>query len=169
MRKGHLLYILGCFAHKPIWPRTVSIIPWGSTSQSWLQALAIMYGKNCWVGSSILISINKKRKDIFCKIVIPTVRHCWKQNFLSNPRRTHSGKEDEEKEEQGLLWAVICPTPALLPPPLPHCASVAPPAATLSGLAEGRLLPLHTAPPPPPWLNLCDFQRPWPKARVASI
>ncbi len=27
------------------------------------------------------------------------VRHCQKQNFLSNPRRIHSEGEDEEKEE----------------------------------------------------------------------
>jgi hypothetical protein len=27
------------------------------------------------------------------------VRHCQKQNFLSNPRRIHSEEEDEEKEE----------------------------------------------------------------------
>jgi len=27
------------------------------------------------------------------------VRHCLKQNFLSNPRRIHSKEEDEEKEE----------------------------------------------------------------------
>jgi hypothetical protein len=30
----------------------------------------------------------------------------------------------------------------------PQCASIAPPAATLSGLAEGRLLPPPTVPPP---------------------
>ncbi len=29
-------------------------------------------------------------------------------NFLSNPRRIHSGKKDKEKEEYGLLCAVIC-------------------------------------------------------------
>jgi hypothetical protein len=65
--------------------------------------------------------------------------------FSSNPRRIHSGKKDKEKEEYGLLWAVIYPMPPLLSPlqlpPFPHRASVAPPAATLSGLAEGRLLP----------------------------
>ncbi len=57
-------------------------------------------------------------------LFIYIVRHCWMQNFLSNPRWTHSGKEDEEKEEWGLLWAVICPTPALLlpPPPPSHTA-----------------------------------------------
>ncbi len=38
---------------------------------------------------------------------------------LSNSRRTHSGKEDEEKEEQGLLGALIWPSPASLPPPPP--------------------------------------------------
>ncbi len=87
--------------------------------------------------------------------------------FSSNPRRMHSGKEDEEKEEQGLLWAVICPTPIHPPspsPPAPRVCRTAAPAATLSGLAERRLLPL-TVPPPFPWLNLCDFQRPRPKKR----
>jgi len=87
-----------------------------------------------------------------------SVRHCWKQNFLSNPRRIHSGKEDEEKEEQGLLGAPICFSPAPPPPsPPPHCASVAPPGAALSGLAERRLLPLPTA-PPPLWPKTSDFQ-----------
>jgi hypothetical protein len=34
------------------------------------------------------------------KTLISTgVRHCQKQNFLSNPCRIHSEEEDEEKEE----------------------------------------------------------------------
>ncbi len=36
--------------------------------------------------------------------------------FSSNLRRTHSGKKDKEKEECGLLRAVICPMPPLLSP-----------------------------------------------------
>ncbi len=56
------------------------------------------------------------------------------------------------------------------PPPFsPHRASVAPPAATLSGLAEGRLLPPPPSPMYSPLLNLDSFQRPRPKARTASI
>ncbi len=91
--------------------------------------------------------------------------------FSSNPRRHTAERKTRRKRNGGLLWAVICPTPTLLPPfpSPPHRASVAPPAATLSGLAEGRLLPLTAPPPPPPWLNLCDFQGPRPKARMASI
>jgi hypothetical protein len=45
--------------------------------------------------------------------------------FLSNPRRIHSGQKDKEKEEYGLLCAVICfmspLSPLQLPPP-PHTA-----------------------------------------------
>jgi hypothetical protein len=33
--------------------------------------------------------------------LLGTVRHCQKQNFLSNPRQIHSEEEDEEKEEWG--------------------------------------------------------------------
>jgi len=58
--------------------------------------------------------------------------------FLSNPHRIHNGQKDKEKEEYGLLWADICYMSTLSPslhlPPSPHCASVAPPAAMLSGL-----------------------------------
>jgi hypothetical protein len=44
------------------------------------------------------------------------------------------------------------------PPSPPHQASVAPPAATLSGLAEGRLLPPLSPPPTcPPLLNWDSF------------
>ncbi len=58
--------------------------------------------------------------------------------------------------------------PSSLPPPPPHRASVAPPAATLSGLAEGRLPPPIThVPPIAEFKN--NFQRPRPKARMASI
>ncbi len=64
------------------------------------------------------------------------------------PRRLHSGQKDKEKEGYELLWAVICcMSPLSLSPhlpPSPQCASVAPPAAMLSGLEGwGR------APPPP--------------------
>jgi hypothetical protein len=41
------------------------------------------------------------------------------------------------------------------PPSPPHRASVAPPAATLSGLAEGRLLP----PPPTHVPSIAEFEQ----------
>jgi hypothetical protein len=67
-----------------------------------------------------------------------------------------------------LLSASCHSSPPSQLPPSPHHASVAPPAATLSGLAEGRLLP-----PPPhphsPWRDYSSFQRPRPKSRTASI
>jgi hypothetical protein len=51
------------------------------------------------------------------------VLHGHVRNLLSNPRRIHSGQKDKEKEEYGLLWAVICfmspPSPSLHLPPLP--------------------------------------------------
>jgi hypothetical protein len=54
---------------------------------------------------------------------INCVRHCWRQNFLSNPRRIHSGEKDEEKEEWGLPGALICFSPASAPSPFsPHTA-----------------------------------------------
>jgi hypothetical protein len=43
-----------------------------------------------------------------------------KAEFLSNPRQIHSRQKDEEKEEQGLLGALIYPSPA--PPPPAHTA-----------------------------------------------
>ncbi len=55
-----------------------------------------------------------------------------------------------------------------LPSSPPRHASVAPPAATLSGLAEGRPLPLPTA-PPLPMAKISDFQGFRLKARTASI
>jgi hypothetical protein len=67
------------------------------------------------------------------------------------------------------LLSAPCHPSSHPPPPSPHRASVAPPADTLSGLAEGRLL--FPSPPPTysPLLNLNSFQRPRPKARTASI
>ncbi len=92
--------------------------------------------------------------------------------FLSNPRRIHSGQKDEEKEGYELLWAVICykPPPSTSPtsPLPPHCASVAPPAAMLSGLEGwGRAPPPHT--PPPPHRIMDRFWQPHPKSRMASV
>jgi hypothetical protein len=41
------------------------------------------------------------RKDMCSEVIGDKgfVRHCQKQNFLSNPLRIHSEEEDEEKEE----------------------------------------------------------------------
>jgi hypothetical protein len=70
-------------------------------------------------------------------------------NFLSNPRRIHSGQKDKEKEEYELLCVVICckqPLLSPLPPFPPHVARLLhPTVAVLSGL-EGQ----GGAPPTPP-------------------
>jgi hypothetical protein len=90
-------------------------------------------------------------------------------NFLSNPRRIHSGQKDKEKEEYGLIWAIICcKQPLLSPlPPFPPAPSpprlLRPPVAMLSGL-EGR----GRASPPPPHLIWNSFQQPRQKSRMAS-
>jgi hypothetical protein len=63
------------------------------------------------------------------------------------------------------LFLTSLPSP--LPPPPPHRASVAPPGAALSGLAERRLLPLPTA--LPPMAKTSDFQGFRPKVRTASV
>jgi len=85
-----------------------------------------------------------------------TRRRGMKIGIVGVRRRPGQNREkDKEKEEYGLLWAVIYFMPPLSPlqlPPSPHRASVAPPAATLSGLAEGRLLP-----PPPHTLPIAGF------------
>ncbi len=47
-------------------------------------------------------------------------------HFLSNPHRIHSVQKDMEKEEYGLLYAVICcaqPLPLTPPPPTLHTIS----------------------------------------------
>ncbi len=46
-----------------------------------------------------------------------TVQRCPERNFLSNPRRIHSEKEDEEKEKWGLPGALIGCSPASPPSP----------------------------------------------------
>ena len=68
--------------------------------------------------------------------------------FIEPPPDT---QRKERQGERGIGVAMSCylshANPPLPPPP-PHRASVAPPAATLSGLAEGRLLPPLTHVPP---------------------
>ncbi len=89
--------------------------------------------------------------------------------FLSNPRRIHSGQKEYEKEGHELLRAVICCKPPHSPPlspclPPPHCASVALPAAMLSGLEGwGR------APSLPPHRIKDIIWQPRPKSRMASV
>ena len=90
--------------------------------------------------------------------------------FIEPPPDT---QRKRRRGERGIGVAMDChlshASPSPPSPSPPHRTSVAPPAATLSGLAEGRLLPLTAPPSPLPRLNLCDFQRPRPKARMASI
>jgi hypothetical protein len=93
------------------------------------------------------------------------------RNFFIEPPPDTQRKE--RQGERGMWVAMSCYLPHATPPfppsPLPlYRASVALPAATLSGLAEGRLLP-PPLPTYPPLLNLNSFQRPRPKARMASI
>jgi hypothetical protein len=75
------------------------------------------------------------------------VRRCLERSFLSNPRRIHSEKEDEEKEKQGSPRALTCCSPAsppLSPLPPPHRAPTALPGAALSGHTPP---PSHSTPP----------------------
>ncbi len=82
-----------------------------------------------------------------------SVLHCFVRNFFIEPPPDTQRKE--KQGERGIWVAISCyllhatPPPLLQLPPSPHRASVAPPAATLSGLAEGRLLP------PPPTHSPC--------------
>ncbi len=101
--------------------------------------------KNLWRGGGKGGLIHFEAAHIFTIIY---VLHSYVRNFLSNPRRIHSGRKRRRKRNMGcyeLLSASCHPSPPLQLPPSPHRASVALPAATLSGLA-GRERPL----PPPP-------------------
>jgi hypothetical protein len=90
--------------------------------------------------------------------------------FHRTPAGHTSERKTRRKRNRGCYGLLsVSRQPFSPPPPLPQRASVAPPVATLSGLAEGRHLPLTAHPFPPfPRLNLCDFQHPRPKARMAS-
>ena len=89
--------------------------------------------------------------------------------FLSNARRIHSGQKDKEKEEYGLLWAVICcmsplpPPPPSLLPTLRVCRTACSHVIRIRGLSE--------SPPPPhtPQRIMDRFWQPRPKSRRASI
>jgi len=63
--------------------------------------------------------------------------------------------------------------PPLLSPSPPHRASVAPPAATLSGLAEGRLLPPPHPRTPHCWIgtvfSVLGQKRGWPPFRGSKV
>ncbi len=99
--------------------------------------------------------------------------HCTallKAEFFIEPPPDTQPKERQGERGTGVAMSCyLSHANPPLPPPPPHRASVAPPAATLSGLAEGRLLPPPPSTHTPPMRNLCDFQRPRPKARMASI
>ncbi len=74
-----------------------------------------------------------------------SVLHCYVRNFYRTPAGYTADRKTRRKRDMscyGLLSAASHP-PLHLPPP-PHCASVAQPAAMLSGL-EGR----GRAPPSP--------------------
>jgi hypothetical protein len=87
-----------------------------------------------------IFDFDRHKQTVIYSIVI--VRRCLERNFLSNPRRIHSGKEDKEKEEQGLPGALICCSPASPPSPpfLPHTAR----------LLHCLGLCYQDIPPPPP-------------------
>jgi hypothetical protein len=81
----------------------------------------------------------KMRRNCEC------VLHYYVRNFFIEPPQEI--QRIERQGERGIWVAMSCyllHANPLLPPsslPSPHRASVAPPAATLSGLAEGRPLP----------------------------
>jgi hypothetical protein len=74
-----------------------------------------------------------------------------KAEFFIEPPPDAQRKERQGERGTGVAMSCYLSHASLpLPPPPPHRASVAPPAATLSGLAEGRLLLPLSIPPPPP-------------------
>ena len=83
-------------------------------------------------------------------IIMPPVLHCYVRNFFIEPLLDTQRKERQGERGIWVAMSRYCFTPPLpsLPPssPSPHCASVALPAAMLSGLAEGRLLPPSLSP-----------------------
>ncbi len=72
------------------------------------------------------------------------VLHCYVRNFFIEPRQIHSGKKDKEKEEYGLLSAVIYFMPPLSPLQLPP-----PHTAHLSHRLRPRRISWRGTPPPP--------------------
>jgi hypothetical protein len=93
--------------------------------------------------------------------------------FIEPPPDTQRIRRRGERGTGVAMGCYLSHVSPSAPSPPPHRSSVAPPAATLSGLAEGRLLPLPTQPPPPahalPMAKICDFQDLRPKVRTASI
>jgi hypothetical protein len=104
------------------------------------------------------------------KLTSLAVLHGYMQTFIEPPPDT---QRTERQGERGIWVAMGCyllhVTPSLSPhlPPPPHCASVAPPAAMLSGLEGWR-----RAPPPPPHSPKRIMDRSWQprlKSRMASV
>ncbi len=85
------------------------------------------------------------------------VLHCQMQNFFIEPPPDTQRKE--RQGERGMWVAVSCHAPChpSSPPSPPHRASGAPPAATLSVLAEGRLLPPLPSLPPHPRTPIAEL------------
>jgi hypothetical protein len=79
------------------------------------------------------------------------VLHCLNAEFFHRTPAGHTAEgKTRRKRNRGCYELLSIPRqPSSPPSPPPYRASVAPPAATLSGLAEGRLLPpLSTHAPP---------------------
>ncbi len=112
----------------------------------------LTYEKNLKLKISCQTPINGA--DILYSVIL---HWCVRKFFIEPPPDT---QRKERQGERGIWVAMSCYLFQATPPtsPSPHRASVAPPAATLSGLAEGR-------PPPPtysPLLFLISFQQPRP-------
>jgi hypothetical protein len=91
----------------------------------------------------------QRRETKYGTIILFCTTSC--EIFHRTPAGYTADRKTRRKRNMGYyeLLSASChpsPPPSNFPPP-PHRASVAPPAATLSGLAEGRPLP----PPTPPW------------------
>ncbi len=109
------------------------------------------YSRYSWVLSECSISIYSiQPNSIFKYLIIVTQnnRYEWcialpKAEFFHRTPAGHTAeRKTRRKRNAGCYELLSAPChPSSPPSPSPHRASVAPPAATLSGLAEGRLLP----------------------------
>ncbi len=85
--------------------------------------------------------------------------------FYRTPAGYTVDRKTRRKRNMGCYWLLSASCHPS--PPSPHRASVALPAATLSGLAgRGRPLPLPQIPPKQDYSRFCQ---PRPKSRTASI
>jgi hypothetical protein len=76
----------------------MSSSPWTSLAQGQPDArklLPCISERPVYYGS---IRLRIRKVWIYCIVL-----HSYVRNFLSNPRRIHSGQKDKEKEEYGLL------------------------------------------------------------------